>query len=406
MSESVVSQPHTVVLGARLWKVLATVAAASVMIVGGTFWLRGRSATRSAPAFRFETAKVERGAIRAKVTATGTVNPIVTVQVGAQVSGTIQALGADFNSVVTPGQMMAQIDPRLFKAAVQQAEANLRAAQANVLQIRTQLANARRQAIRNRDLLAKKFVAQQDADTTDTTAEGYAAQLKAAEASTAQADAALSTARTNLAYTTIRSPVKGIVITRNIDVGQTVASTFAAPTLFLVAEDLTKMQVDTNIAEADVGRLAPGMVATFTVDAYASLIFTGKIREVRNSPQIVQNVVTYDAVIDVDNQALKLKPGMTANIEIVYAERTSAIRVTNAGIRFHPPAELAGKNVKTAPLDRKVVWVLRDGAVTAALFKPGVSDGVVTEVLEGDLQAGDLVITEAISTKAGAPRVL
>ena len=368
MSESVVSHPHPVVLSGRVWKILAAALAGGVVIAGSALWSHERSATRAAPAFRFETAKVERGAIRAKVTATGTVNPIVTVQVGAQVSGTIQALGADFNSVVNPGQMMAQIDPRLFKAAVQQAEANLRAAQANVLQIRTQLANARRQATRNRDLLAKKFVAQQDVDTTDTTAEGYAAQLKAAEAATAQADAALSTTKTNLAYTTIRSPVKGIVITRNIDVGQTVASTFAAPTLFLVAEDLTKMQVDTNIAEADVGRLAPGMVATFTVDAYASQIFTGKIREVRNSPQVVQNVVTYDAVIDVDNQALRLKPGMTANIEIVYAERASVVRVANAGIRFHPPSELVGKKAPTAPLDRKVVWLLRDGAVTAGSF--------------------------------------
>jgi HlyD family secretion protein len=226
------------------------------------------------------------------VTATGTVNPIVTVQVGAQVSGTIQALGADFNSVVQPGQMMAQIDPRLFKAAVLQAEANLRSAGANVLQIRAQLANARKLAARNRNLLKEKFVAQQDVDATDTAADAYAAQLKAAQAVAAQAAAALATARTNLAYTTIRSPVKGIVITRNIDVGETVAAAFAAPTLFLVGEDLTKLQVDTNIAEADVGRLAPGM---------------------------------------------------TANIEIVYAERASVLRIANAAIRFRAAPELAGK---------------------------------------------------------------
>ena len=291
------------------------------------------------PAFRFETTTADRGPIRAKVTATGTVNPIVTVQVGAQVSGTIQALGADFNSVVKPGQMMAQIDPRLFKAAVQQAEANFLSAKANVLQVRTQLANARKQAKRNQNLLAEKFVAQQDVDTTDTAAAALAAQLKSAEAAAAQSEAALATTRTNLAYTTIRSPVSGTVITRNIDVGQTVAAAFAAPTLFLVGEDLTKMQVDTNIAEADVGRLAPGMTATFTVDAYPAEVFTGKIREVRNSPQVIQNVVTYDAVVDVDNSARKLKPGMTANIE-VSTPNGRRLACRERRLRFRPPESL------------------------------------------------------------------
>lgn len=373
---------------------------------GGALWARRRAGTTTVPAFRFDLATVDRGPIRAKVTATGTVNPIVTVQVGAQVSGTIQALGADFNTVVKPGQMMAQIDPRLFKAAVQQAEANVLVTRANAAQVRAQLGNARKQASRNRYLLERKLVAQQDVDTTDTAAEALAAQLKATEAAATQAEAALATARTNLAYTTIRSPVSGIVITRNIDVGQTVAAAFAAPTLFLVGEDLTKMQVDTNIAEADVGRLARGMTASFTVDAYPAQVFSGRIREVRNSPQVIQNVVTYDAVIDVDNSALKLKPGMTATIEIVYAERESALRVPNAGIRFRPPAEVQGKTTPVVPLDRKVVWLKRGGAAVPVFFKPGVSDGILTEVLEGDVRPGDQVITEAISTRSGAPRVL
>jgi HlyD family secretion protein len=390
----------------KRWKISAAVLLVGVTLGGVALQVRKRSAAKHGPLFRFETAKADRGPIRAKVTATGTVNPIVTVQVGAQVSGTIQALGADFNSVVKPGQMMAQIDPRLFKSAVQQAEANFLSAKANVLQVRAQLANARKQAKRNRNLLAQKFVAQQDVDTTDTTAAADEAQLKAAEAAAAQAEAALETAKTNLAYTTIKSPVKGIVISRNIDVGQTVAAAFAAPTLFLVGEDLTKMQVDTNIAEADVGRLATGMTATFTVDAYPAEIFTGKIREVRNSPQVIQNVVTYDAVVDVDNSALRLKPGMTANIEVVYAERSTALRVANAGIRFRPPADLVGKTPPSVPLDRKMVWVRRDGIPTPVLFKPGVSDGVVTEVVEGRIEAGDLVITEAIPAKSGTPRIL
>ncbi len=389
----------------RPWKIAAVIVVVAAM-AGIALRARSRAAAKNAPAFRFETTTADRGPIRAKVTATGTVNPIVTVQVGAQVSGTILALGADFNSVVKPGQMMAQIDPRLFKAAVQQAEANFLSAKANVLQVRTQLANARKQAKRNQNLLAEKFVAQQDVDTTDTAAAALAAQLKAAEAVAAQTEAALATTKTNLAYTTIRSPVSGTVITRNIDVGQTVAAAFAAPTLFLVGEDLTKMQVDTNIAEADVGRLAPGMTATFTVDAYPAEIFTGKIREVRNSPQVIQNVVTYDAVVDVDNTDRKLKPGMTANIEVVYAERATALRVANGAIRFRPPESLLGKKPPAVPLDRKVVWVQRAGLPTPVFFKPGVSDGVMTEVVEGDLQAGDQVITEVISAQSAGGRIL
>src|SRR5579862_6343498 len=194
-------------LGPKVWKTAAIIAIVAAGLGGGAFWVHRRPSAGAAPVFRFEVAKVDRGPIRAKVTATGTVNPIVTVQVGAQVSGTIQALGADFNSVVRPGQMMAQIDPRLFKAAVQQATANALAAKATVQQIRAQLTNARKQAERNRSLLAKQLVAQQDVDTTDTAAAALAAQVKAAEAAASQAEAALVTAKTNLAYTTIRSPV-------------------------------------------------------------------------------------------------------------------------------------------------------------------------------------------------------
>jgi HlyD family secretion protein len=406
MATAIAHETHGISISHKAKRVIVAVVLAGAAIGGGALWAHRRAASKAAPSFRFDFAKVDEGPLRAKVTATGTVNPIVTVQVGAQVSGTIQALGADFNSVVKPGQMMAQIDPRIFKASVQQAEANFLAAKANVLQIRAQLTNARKQARRNQTLLAQKFVAQQDVDATDTAAAALGAQLKAAEAVTAQTEAALATARTNLAYTTIRSPVSGIVITRNIDVGQTVAAAFAAPTLFLVGEDLTKMQVDTNIAEADVGRLARGMAATFTVDAYPTQIFSGRIREVRNSPQVIQNVVTYDAVIDVDNAALKLKPGMTANIEIVYAERETVLRVPNAAIRFRPPADMQGKTPPAVPLDRKVVWVRREGSPTPLFFKPGVSDGVLTEVLEGDLRAGDQVITEATATRSTAPRVL
>lgn len=343
---------------------------------------------------------VDRGPIRAKVTATGTVNPIVQVQVGTQVSGTIQTLGADFNSPVTPGQMIAQIDPRLFQAAVEQAQANLLAARANTHKMRAQLDDAKRITARNHVLMDQHLIAGATVDTSDANAEVGVAQVEQAVAAEAQARAALDSAKQNLAYTTIRSPIRGTVITRNVDVGQTVAASFAAPTLFLIGEDLTKMEVDTNITEADVGMLVPGLAATFTVDAFPTEIFHGRIRQVRSSPQVIQNVVTYNAVIDVANPKLELKPGMTANLEIVYAERTDTLRVSNAAIRFRPPTEIAGKTA-AAPQGKKLVWALRADKPVAVVFEPGVSDGTYTEVKAG-LTAGDLVITEATGGARGS----
>jgi HlyD family secretion protein len=356
-------------------------------------WIRHTRSSSPGPRIAFETAMVDRGAIRARVTATGTVNPTVQVQVGTQVSGTIQTLGADFNSSVTPGQMIAQIDPRLFQATVAQAQANLLAARANTHKGKAQLADARRTAARNHELLAQHLIAQATVDTSDASAEVAAAMVEQAVAAESQAQAALDAAKLNLAYTTIRSPIRGTVITRNVDVGQTVAASFAAPTLFLIGEDLTKMQVDTNIAEADVGVLAPGLTATFTVDAFPTNVFRGQIRQVRSSPQVIQNVVTYNAVIDVANPALQLRPGMTANLEIVYAERPDALRVPNAAIRFRPPSEIAGKLPPVPPQGKKLVWVMRAGTPVPVVFDPGVSDGTYTEVKAG-LTAGDPVITE------------
>jgi HlyD family secretion protein len=360
-------------------------------------WQLHERSSSSRPKLGFETTAVDRGAIRARVTATGTVNPIVQVQVGTQVSGTIQTLGADFNSEVAPGQMIAQIDPRLFRAAVELAEANALAAAATTHKARAQLADARRTAARNHELLAQNLIARATVDTSDTAAEIAAADVEQTIAAEAQARAALDTARLNLQYATIRSPIRGTVITRNVDVGQTVAASFAAPTLFLIGEDLTKMEVDTSIAEADVGALAPGLDASFTVDAFPTEVFHGTIRQVRSSPQIIQNVVTYNAVIDVANPRLALKPGMTANLEIVYAERAGVVRVPNAAIRFRPPPEIAGATPKTAPQGKKLVWVLRGGVPTAAVFEPGVSDGTYTEVKAG-LTGGELVITEVIGS--------
>lgn len=378
------------------WRNAILVAATVIVILAG-WWLVHRRAAERDAAPRYIIAVVDRGPIRAKVTATGTVNPIKTVQVGTQVSGKIESLGADFNSTVERGQLLAQIDPRPFQAAVDQARANLYVAQANTRKARAAAVDARRLARRNAELAAQQLIAAQTADTAEATAKAAEAAVEASAATEIQAKAALDAASLNLAFTRIVSPIAGTVITRNVDVGQTVAASLASPTLFLIGEDLTQMQVDTNIAEADVGRLAPRMVATFTVDAYPGEVFHGTIREIRISPQVVQNVVTYDAAIDVANPRLLLKPGMTATVEIAYADRRDVIRVANAALRFHAPAELAGK--VSVPLGRKLVWTERDGRLQPVMFKPGISDGTWTEVLEGELAPGDRVVTETTATR-------
>jgi HlyD family secretion protein len=377
------------------WRTGILLAAVIAVIAAGGLWLRHRGATRQ-PAERYDATAVDRGPIRAKVTATGAVNPIKTVQVGTQVSGTIQSLGADFNSVVAAGQTVAQIDPRLFQAAVNQARANLALAKANTRKARSAAADARRIADRNRDLVAHQLIAQQTADTAEANAQVAEAAVDAAVAAEVQAQAALDAASLNLSFTRITSPIRGTVITRNVDVGQTVAASFASPTLFLIGEDLTKMQVDTNIAEADVGRLAAGMPATFTVDAYPGEEFHGVIREIRSSPQVIQNVVTYDAVVDVANPGLRLKPGMTANLEVVVADRRDALRVANAALRFHPRPEQIGGVPPAVPPGKKLVWVQRGGRPVAVMFTPGVSDGTSTEVIDGAVAVGDRAVTEAL----------
>ncbi|MGA8890403.1 MAG: efflux RND transporter periplasmic adaptor subunit, partial [Anaeromyxobacteraceae bacterium] len=315
---------------------------AAVVLIAVAFgaW-RWRSGD-SKPKLQFETAKVEKGRIVAKVTASGTLNAVVTVQVGSQVSGRIAALHADFNSPVKKGQLLAKIDPALFQASVDQARANLAAAQGNLAKARFQAADARRQATRQKELAARKLNAQADLDTALANADAAEAQVAASEGQVAQTRAALQSAEVNLAYTNIHSPTSGTVISRNVDVGQTVAASLQAPVIFQIAEDLEKMQVDTSVAEADVGRLKDGMAASFTVDAYPGEVFRGRIRQIRNAPQTVQNVVTYNAVIDVANPEFKLKPGMTANVTFVYAEKEDVLKVPNSALRFRPPPSLLG----------------------------------------------------------------
>lgn len=373
---------------------------------------------------RVRTAAVTRGPIAARVTATGTLSALVTVQVGSQVSGRIAELHADFNSRVKKGQLIARIDPQLFAAAVEQARANLLAAEGNLARVQAQAEDAERQAVRQRALAERQLIAQAELDTALSNAAAARASIQASQGSVAQAKAALNQSRVNLAYTNIHSPIDGVVISRNVDVGQTVAASLQAPTLFTIAEDLTRMQVDTNIAEADIGKLQPGLEASFTVDAFPQLPFKGRIRQIRNAPLTVQNVVTYDAVIDVENPELKLKPGMTANVIVTWAEADEVLRVPNAALRFRPPADLLPPVPQTAPasgaresgpraggFSRKAaganarqVWVLRGQSLEAVPVQTGITDGSLSEITSADLQEGDAVVVESLGEEPGAAR--
>jgi HlyD family secretion protein len=377
---------------------------------------------RKSPA-KFDTAPVTRGNIVARVTATGTLSALVTVQVGSQVSGRIAQINVDFNSPVKKGQVIARIDPQLFAAAVENARANLIASQGQLAAATVNARNLELQRQRNHKLREQNLIAQADLDNADAQADAAKANVAALDGQVAQAKAQLHQAEVNFNYTTIISPTDGTVISRSVDVGQTVAASLQAPTLFTIAQDLTKMQVDTNVAEADVGKLKPQMMATFTVDAYPTERFKGVVRQIRNAPQTVQNVVTYDAVIDVDNTELKLKPGMTANVTFVYAQKEDVLKVANAALRFRPPPELLapanvpssgtaaaatmpgrrGPHAPNADSDHRQVWVLRGERPVAVDIKVGISDGSVTEVVDGELKEGDPVLTDVVGGKSANP---
>jgi HlyD family secretion protein len=355
----------------------------------------------------YQTAAVTRGPITQAVTATGTLNPVQNVQVGSQVSGNIQKLFVDFNSTVKAGQVIAQIDPVVFQANVNQAEGDL----ANA---RAALELAQLNEARTRALVAKQNSAQSDLDQAT-------AALHQAEANVKIKEGALQKAKADLDHCTITSPIDGIVISRNVDVGQTVAASLQAPVIFAIANDLSKMQIDANVAEADVGAVAVDQDVEFTVDAFPTRSFPGKVTQVRNAPITVQNVVTYDTVIGVSNPEQKLKPGMTANVSIVAAHRDDTLKIPNSALRFRMPDQTptaaprreppsgprqpgAGNRPGGNRPERRVertIWVLASGSSkpTAATIKTGISDGITTEVLEG-LKEGDRVVTGM--TESGA----
>src|SRR5262245_11392611 len=398
----------------------------------------------------YRTQPVEYGDINVTVSATGNPNAVVTVQVGSQVSGTIQALFADFNTRVAKGQLIARIDPAPFQAKVDQAQANLdaaraavanaqavvqqamaniqsansslAAAQANVAKARAVAEDAKVKVDRRIVMVSQGADAQEDLETAQTSytsaiadqnalveqehavedgVKAAQAQLVVAqslvaanEAQVKQSAAALQSAHLDLDHTSIKAPVDGVVVSRNVDVGQTVAASLAAPTLFLIAQDLTKMQVDTNVSEADVGRVKVNQDATFTVDAYPGRTFYGIVTSIRQAPINVQNVITYDAVIGVSNQDLTLFPGMTANVKILVTERSNVLKVPNAALRYRPQSSSPGSaSSHPAASDERAVWVLNgDGAPRRAAITAGETDGAFTEVTGDALKEGDRVI--------------
>ncbi len=369
----------------RRWRSLAV--ALALVVAAGVAYRAIGDREPSRPGWHTEA--VTRGDLVASVTATGTVNPVKTVQVGTYVSGPIQALDVDFNAPVTRGQRVAKIDPRPFQLRAQQAEAELANARAALVKARADLAYKTANLARNRALAAQGIVA---ADAVDVLASGVQqarADVALQEAQTQQAEAKLEEARVNLGYTDIVSPVDGVVVSRNVDVGQTVAASFQTPTLFVIAEDLTKMQVNANVSEADIGTVRAEQTATFSVDAYPERGFTGVVSQVRNAPLNVQNVITYDVVIAADNTDLALRPGMTANVDIVTGRREQVLRVPTAALRFRPPA-VEGEAV-AAPAGA-AVWRLVDDAPEPVSVTPGLTDDSYTEVHGSALREGDAVI--------------
>lgn len=346
----------------------------------------------------FRTQPVTRGEVVEAVTASGTINPVSTVLVGTQVSGRVLKLYADFNSVVKQGQAVARIDPAPFEVQVEQAEANLLQARANVERAQAQARQAEVKLKRTQALFDQALMSQGDLDTAQADQDTNAAQVNVARAQLVQAEASLKLARTNLEYTTIQSPVDGMVVSRNVDVGQTVAASFQTPTLFTIARDLTKMQIDTSVGEADIGKISEGEEVTFTVDAYPDQEFQGRVTQVRNAPTTVQNVVTYDVVITVENPDLKLKPGMTANTSIITHRVPDALRVPNAALRFKYKEARNEKPGARGP----AVWVLENRTPKRIPVRPGISDGTFTAVPEDGLKEGQEVIIDTASS-AGPP---
>ncbi len=357
------------------------VAVALTLLAGaGYYWIKNKETSPES----YKTQAVDRGDIIQNVSANGALSPVVLVNVGTQVSGTVNKLHIDFNDHVQSGQILAELDPSLFQAQVAQDQANLMNMQSNL-----KLTKIKEQ--RSRTLLEKGFVSATDTDQAIQARE-------AAQAQVAMAQAQLDRNRTNLRYTIIRSPISGVVVARNIDLGQTVAASFQTPTLFQIAQDLRQMQIDTSIAEADVGLVKIGQPVKFTVDAFPDQNFSGTVKQIRLNPAILQNVVTYNVVVVVDNADGKLLPGMTAHVQINIGQHTDVLRVPNAALRFKPKSDDEVKSTGNKKKKGATVYMLNEnGQPSMITLKTGVTDNTMTEVLSGEVKAGDKLVTREIN---------
>jgi|KBSSwiStaDraftv2_1062776.scaffolds.fasta_scaffold62893_3 HlyD family secretion protein len=382
-----------------------------VAVVAATYYYT-RDVKAEVPAFT--SAEVTRGDVISTVEATGTLEAVTTVQVGSQVSGTISALHADFNSEVKKGQVIAELDSSLLQTQVEQSRATVARLQADFERAKVQAADANLKLRRAHELFDRQLIPKTDLETAESTAHSADAAVKGAEAEIVQAKASLNQAQVNLSHTIIRAPIDGVVIARNVDVGQTVASSLQAPTLFIIARDLTEMQVNASVDESDIGEIAPKQTVRFRVDAYPNETFSGKVRQVRLQPVVQQNVVSYVTVIDVPNRELKLKPGMTAAVTIETARADDVLKVPNSALRFSPrnpepgtrnsalPAQSGGRGAKPGNDKGSAVWVLVQDRPTRVPVQPGISDGRDTAILDGDLTPGTAVLTGTTSTAAPA----
>ena len=321
------------------------------------------------------------------VEASGTVNPVNTVDIGSQVSGMIKDIYVDYNSKVTKGQLLAQIDPSLFQAQVDKARGDLEAARSNKAKIQAMLVYDKKNYERYKRLYEKNYVAKSDLDLAEATYKSDLAQIAAAQGTINQAQATLNNNLTNLRYTKIVSPVDGIVVSRAVDVGQTVAASFQTPTLFQVAQDLTNMQIEVNVSEADIGKIKKGQEVEYTLDGYADSVFHGKVTEVRIAPTTVSNVVTYTVIVDVDNKDQKMIPGMTANASIITNKSENVICVPTDALKFTPKEITGGKKYKEQGL-----WILRNNKPIRISIETGAKDSDRTEIISKELKENDRVI--------------
>jgi len=354
------------------------------------------------------TASLTRGSIVSEVTATGTLQPVTNVEVGAEITGIVESLNADFNSMVHKGQVLARLDPSTLQSTLQQARANLVSAQADAARLRVAKSAADMALTRARELSARELLPAQDLQSAETAAKTAASDVDAAAAKVTQAEAAVRMAQVNLDKTVITSPIDGVVTARNVDVGQTVSASFSAPTIFVIAADLTRMQLNANIDESDVGQVHAGQPVSFHVDAYPDREFRGTVREIRLDPATVSNVVTYSGIIDAPNPTLELKPGMTATLNIEVARHDNVLRAPAAALRFRPDADVLAHYAESpstpVPPAGKAMWVMNANTIAPVTVAAGISDGAYTEVSGSSIGDGTVVVTRATAPNTGTPQ--